>query len=97
MKVIISLTVWIISVTVLQQGADHQHHGGEEDKEERDDGHNPGPEAEAGVLEQIPPPLLGPAHTSVGENIHIVLLPLRGFLHLVLAAVVNLLTARLHK
>ena len=84
-------------MTVLQQSAHHQHDCGEEDKEERDDGHNPGPEAEAGVLEQIPPPLLGSAHTSVGENIHIVLLPLRGFLHLVLSAVVNLLTTRLHE
>ena len=84
-------------MAVLQQGAHHQHHGGEEDKEERDDGHNPGPETEAGILEEIPPPLFGPSHASVGENIHIVLLPLRGFLHLVLAAVVNLLAARLHK
>ena len=55
-------------MTVLQQGADHQHHGGKEDKEEWDEGHNPGPEAEVGVLEQIPPPLLGPANTSVVEN-----------------------------
>ena len=33
----------------------------------------------------------------VGENIHIVLLPLGGFLHLILAAVVYFLAARLHK
>ena len=92
-----SLTVWIVPVAVLQQCADHQDHGGEEDEEEGDDGHNPGPQTEAGILEEIPPPLLGPAHTSVGENIHIVLLPLRGFLHLVLSAVVNLLTTRLHE
>lgn len=92
-----SLTVWIVPVAVLQQCADHQDHGGEEDEEEGDDGHNPGPETEAGILEQIPPPLLGPAQASVGEDVHIVLLPLGGFLHLILAAVVYFLAARLHK
>ena len=84
-------------MAVLQQSAHHQHDGREENKEEGDDGHDPGPEAQAGVLKHEPPPLLGSAHTSVGENIHIVLLPLRGFLHLILAAVVYFLTARLHK
>ena len=91
------LTVFLVLMRVLEKGADHEDYGGEEDEHEGDDGHDPGAEAKAGILEQIPPPLLGPAHTSVGENIHIVLLPLRGFLHLLLTAVVNLLTARLHK
>ena len=72
----VKLTVRIIPVAVLQQGAHHQYDGGEEDKEEGEEGHYPGPEAEAGVLQQIPPPLLGSAHKSVGENIHIVLHPL---------------------
>ena len=82
---------------VLEKSAHNEDDSGEEDEDEGDDSHYPGEEAEARILEQIPPPLLGSAHTSVGENIHIVLLPLRGFLHLVLSAVVNLLTTRLHE
>ena len=52
---------------------------------------------EAWVLEQVPPPLLGPAHAGVGEDEHVVLLPHGGLLHLVLPAVVDLLTTRLHE
>ena len=69
----------------------------EEDEDEGDDCHDPGEEAEAGILEQIPPPLLGPAEARGGEDEHVVLLPHRGLLHLVLPAVVDLLAARLHK
>ena len=82
---------------VLQQRADHEHDGGEEDEHEGDDGHDPGAETEAGVLEQVPPPLLGPAEARGGEDVHVVLLPHRGLLHLILPPVVDLLAARLHE
>ena len=80
---------------VLEQGADHEHDGGEEDEHEGDDGHHPGAEAEAGILEQVPPPLLCPAEARGREDEHVILLPHRGLLHLVLPAIVNLLAARL--
>ena len=82
---------------VLEKGADYEDDGGEEDEHEGDDGHDPGAEAEAGILEQIPPPLLGAAETRGREDEHVVLLPHRGLLHLVLPPVVELLTAWLHE
>ena len=84
-------------MTVLQQGADHQHDGREQHEDEGDDGNDPGPETQVRILKEVPPPLLGPAHAGVGEHEHVVLLPHGGLLHLVLPAVVDLLTARLHK
>ena len=84
-------------MAVLQEGADHQDDGGEQHEDEGDDSNYPRPETEVGILEQVPPPLLGPAHAGVGEDEHVVLLPHGGLLHLVLPAVVDLLTTRLHK
>ena len=97
MTVWILLTVFLILVCILEKGAYNEDDSGEEDKDEGDDSHYPGEEAEARILEQIPPPLLGPAEAGGGEDEHVVLLPHRGLLHLVLAAVVDLLAARLHE
>ena len=96
-EVIKLLTVWLISVAVLQESADHQDDGRQQDEDEGDDGDDPGSETEVRILEQVPPPLLGPTHAGVGEDEHVVLLPHGGLLHLVLPPVVDLLAARLHK
>ena len=84
-------------MAVLQQGADNQDDGREQHEDKGDDGHDPRAETQVWILEQVPPPLLGPAHAGVGEDEHVVLLPHGGLLHLVLPPVVDLLTARLHE
>ena len=84
-------------MTVLQESTNNQDDGGEEDEEKGDDSHYPGAETEAGILEQIPPPLLGPAHAGVWEDVHVVLLPHARLLHLILPSVIQLLAAWLHK
>ena len=76
---------------VLEEGTDHEHDGGEEDEHEGDDGHDPGAEAEAGILKQIPPPLLGATKAGVGEDVHVVFLSHTCLLHLILPPIVEFL------
>ena len=91
------LTIRIISMNVLEEGADHQHHRGQHHEEEGDEGDYLGAETERWIFKQVPPPLLCPPYAGVREYEHVVLLPLRGLLHHVLSAVVGLLTAGLHE
>ena len=78
-------------MAVLQEGADHEDDGGEEDEDEGDDSDDARPEAEAGVLEQIPPPLLGPTKAGVREDVHVVFLSHACLLHLILPPIVEFL------
>ena len=78
-------------MAVLQEGADHEDDGGEEDEDEGDDSYDARPETEAGVLEQIPPPLLGATKAGVGEDVHVVFLPHACLLHLILSPIVEFL------